>query len=637
MPVPYARTSNQRTAPFTHDLFIFTKTPSIWLSGASGHDSNNEVSTFTLILLISPSSMYNKHNSSQQNEKQPRKSLTMFNHTKQTIHNIQRLSQIVNILAKYGFGYIIDLLHLDKIGIGKKVFGFSSIRGMHVFSLPEEVRLRKVFEELGPTFIKLGQILSTRPDVLPTRFHLELEKLQENVAPFPYEKVEKVIKHELGKTPEKLFKQFSKEPFAAASLAQAHVAQLPTGEKVVIKILRPGCEKIINADIEILYFFAKLANQYQPELRRYDLTGIIDEFKSTILREIDFESEAANIRRFQRQFDNDPTIYIPRMYPDFSTKHVLTMEKVEGIKITNPANIKKAQLDGTILANTITRAFSRQIFIHGFYHADPHPGNLLARKNNVIAFFDFGMVGKLHEKTKEEIATVLVGIVNNDTHRIVEGLRGLGVIKSEEENKRLELDIEDFVDNYANQPIKNIQLGPCINNLIAIITNHKLTLPSELSVLLRTLTTLEGTAANLDPEFNMVTMLQPFVKKILKDKYNPQRLMGTVQRSIEAVLSLTSTFPEDITAIFRKIRQGKLHMEMDHKGFEPLMHEIDASTNRVSFSIIIAAIIIGSSIIMHTDKGLLLFGFPLLGIIGFLIAALLGLWLAVQILRSGKL
>ena len=554
----------------------------------------------------------------------------------QKIHNIQRLRQILQVLVKYGFGYIVDRLHIEQNIIGRRFVKLKSIKKLDVFNQPAPVRARKVLEELGPTFIKLGQILSTRPDLIPLEFCKEFEKLQDKAPAIEYEKVKAQIENEIKQPIDKIFNNFSSQPVAAASLAEVHLAELKTGEKVVVKVQRPDIRRMITADLEILYGLAKLAEKHIKESRVYDPVGVVEEFKKTILKEIDFNVEANNIERFRRNFKDDNTVYVPEVFRDLSTAKILTIERIEGIKVSDIEKIEESGLDRKQIAINGANAVLKQIFIHGFFHADPHPGNIFVLDNNRIAFVDYGMVGRLDEETKVQFASILTAVVEREVSGVIESLIAMGVVE-EADVKRLSLDLEELMDRYYGIPLKELEMGQFLMDAINVVSQNKIKIPPSLFLLSKALITIEGVGRKLDPEFNVAIHIKPFVGKLVREKYSPKRIAKELRRFAKELYVFASSFPKDLSLIFNKIKKGNLKVEFEHKGLENLISQMDKVSNRIAFSVIIAALIIGSSIIMQTNKGPLFLGFPVLGIFGFLIAGILGLWLVIAILRSGRL
>ncbi len=556
---------------------------------------------------------------------------------KQRIYNIQRLRQILGVLVKYGFGYIVDRLHIEQSIIGKKFFSLRPARKLDIFNIPKPVRIRKVLEELGPTFIKLGQIMSTRPDLIPIELCRELEKLQDKIPPFEYKKVEKQIKLTLKSPLNELFSQFSKEPKAAASLAQVHSAQLKDGTKVMVKVQRPGIEKTIKKDIEILFELAKLADRHIEGIGVYNPMGLIDEFKKSIIREIDFTKEANNIKRFRRQFASDDMVYIPKVFSELSSRQVLTVERIKGIKVSNNEEINSAGLDRHKIAINGANALLKMVFIYGFFHADPHPGNIFVLSDNRVAFIDFGMVGRIHKSTKAQIANILIGIVEHNVSRITNACTTIGVVDEASDVKELELDLEDFIDRYYVESLSQLKVGHFLMDLIDSVTRNRIKIPSDLFLLSKAFMIIEGVGEKLDPSFDMVGLSKPFAEELVRQKYSPRKIAREIINFSELFYNFAISLPKELTVIIDKVKKGTLRIEFEHRGLEHLISEMDKVSNRIAFSVIIAALIVGSSIIMQTNKGPLLFEFPIFGIIGYVIAGIMGLWLAIAILRSGRL
>ena len=554
----------------------------------------------------------------------------------QKIHDVQRLRRIMQVLVRHGFGYLISRLNIDQHIVGRGLFRFTPVKKLDTLDLPLPVRIRKVLEELGPTFIKLGQILSTRPDLIPLDLCKEFEKLQDDVPQFEYGKVEEQIKNELGSVVDELFDNFSHEPLAAASLSQVHTGKLKTGEKIIVKVQRPDIERVIMADLNILHTLANLAERYIQESRPYNPVEVIREFRKTVLKEIDFRIETNNIERFRRNFKEDDTIHIPRVFHNLSTKRVLTAERVEGIKVSDLGAIEKAGLDRKQIAINGANAVLKQVFVDGFFHADPHPGNIFVLEGNRIAFLDFGQVGRIHQKAKGQIANLLTAVIERDTTEIVEAFTAIGIVGKGVDIGKFELDVVDIVDHYYGIPLRELRMGQFLIEIIDIVSENRIKVPPDLFLLAKTLITIEGVGKKLDPEFDMVAQTKPFAERLMRDRYSPKLIARDIRKLLIAAAGLTKSFPKDFAEILKKIKSGTLRIEFEHKGLENLTLQMDKVSNRIAFSLIIAALVVGSSLIMQTDKGPILFGFPILGIMGFLITGVMGLWLAVAILRSGR-
>lgn len=554
----------------------------------------------------------------------------------QKVQNIDRLRQIIQVLIKYGFGYIVDRLNIDRNIIRKSIIKIGPFKKLDTFEMSVPVRARKVLEELGPTFIKLGQILSTRPDIIPLDLCDEFEKLQDEVPPFEYSKVEEVIRDELGKPVNKIFNNLSRTPEAAASLSQVHYAELKTGEKVVVKVQRPDIKKVITTDLRILEGLSKTIEKRIEESKTYNPVEIVNEFRETILREIDFNAEATHIARFQKNFKDNDTVYVPKIFHDLSTGRVLTIERIEGTKINDVESIERSGLDKKQIAVNGANAILKQIFVDGFFHADPHPGNIFAVEDNKIVFLDYGMVGRIDETTKDQLANILTAIIERDVSEISETFLAMGMIDGVNIRK-LNMDFAELMDSYYGIPLNELRVGPLLIGIVNMVSRYNMKIPPDLFLLAKAMLTIEGVGRRLYPEFNMTAQAEPFVEDLIKSRYSSKRIAKEIRRFAKDLYRLKNTFPKDLNIILSKIKKGTLSIDFEHRGLEDLLLHMDKVSNRISFSLIIAALVIGSSIIMQTDKGPLFMGFPLLGIIGYLAASILGLWLAIAILRSGKL
>lgn len=552
------------------------------------------------------------------------------------IQNIDRLRHIIQILVKYGFGYIIDRLKIDQKIVRRNLIMFGPLKKLDVFDMPMPVRVRKVLEELGPTYIKLGQILSTRPDIIPLEFCKEFERLQDDVPPFEYKKVEEVIREELRNPVDKVFNNFSRIPEAAASLSQVHFAELKTGEKVVVKVQRPDMRNVITKDLNALDGLARLIEKHIEESRIYNPVGIINEFRESILKEIDFNAEATHIVRFHLNFKDSTTVYVPKIFHNLSTGRVLTIERIEGVKITDIERIEKAGLDRRQIALNGADAILKQIFVDGFFHADPHPGNIFVIEGNKIVFLDYGMIGRIDEETKDHLANILTAVIERDVPEISDTFITMGMVDRVDVRK-LNLALADLMDSYHGVPLNELRIGPLLSGIVRLVAQYKVKVPPDLFLLAKTMLTIESVGNNLYPEFNMTVQAKPFVENLLKSRYSPKKIAMEIRKFAKDLYRFRSTFPKDLNIILGKIKKGTLSIDFEHHGLDNFILHMDKVSNRIAFSVIIAAIVVASSIIMQTDKGPLFLGFPALGIIGFLVASILGLGLAIAILRSGRL
>ena len=555
----------------------------------------------------------------------------------QKIRDIRRLNQILRILTKHGFGFAIQQLHLKEHAIGR---GIIKTRVLRRFTEPPEsraVRLRKVLEELGPTFIKLGQILSVRPDLVPLDLCYELSKLQDRVPPFGYEDVKKQIKESFGNYPEKIFASFDPVPFAAASLGQAHRAQLKTGENVVVKVQRPDMRKTIETDIDILYTLAQLANRYMHDIKIFDPISIVDEFSRVITKEIDFTYEAHNIDKFCKNFKESTTVQIPSVFWEYTKPRVITTEEITGIRMSDYLNQPHSDEEKKAVAANGADAILQQIFIDGFFHADPHPGNLFILPDNAAAFVDFGIVGRLDEDTRDVVVSLLIAVSTKNINGIIKALEMLGSVAEEHSLRDFKHDISDFVERFYDIPLKQIEISTILPQAIELMTRHKLKIPPQFHVMIKAIATIDGVARQLDPDFNTIAHTRPFVEKLVHERHDPKRIFKEVALYSSELLEILKVIPKDTYEIIKKIKTGTLKIEFEHQGLSKFIAEMDKSSNRISFSLVISALIIGSSLIIMANKGPHVYGFPVLGILGFVFAGILGLALAIGVLRSGRL
>ena len=555
----------------------------------------------------------------------------------QKIRDIRRFNQILRILTKHGFGFAIQQLHLERHVIGR---GVIKIRMLKRFTEPQEsrsVRLRKVLEELGPTFIKLGQILSVRPDLVPIDLCDELSKLQDQVPPFDYGDIKKQIKESLGSYPEELFSAFNSTPIAAASLGQAHQARLKTGEDVVVKVQRPDIRRTIETDIDILYTLAQLAGRYMADIKVFDPNSIVNEFSKVITKEIDFTHEAHNIDKFCKNFKDSVTVRIPKVFWEYTRSKVITTEEIKGIRLNDYLNQPHSSEEKRTVALNGANAILQQIFVDGFFHADPHPGNIFILPDNTIAFVDFGIVGRLDEDSRDAIVSLLIAVSMKNARGIIKALESLGAFTEEVPIRSFKHDINDFMERYYDIPLKQIEISTVLQQAIDSMLRYKLKIPHQFHVLFKAITTIDGVARQLDPEFNTIAHTRPFVEKLVRERHDPSRMLKDAALYSSELLDIIKIIPRDAYEILKKIKTGRLKIEFEHQGLSKFISEMDKSSNRVSFSLVISALIIGSSLIIMANKGPLVYGFPVLGVLGFIFAGILGLGLAIAILRSGRL
>ncbi len=550
--------------------------------------------------------------------------------------HIKRYRDIVTVLVKHGFGNLITnsnlLRHVD---LGKKLHKRQADEKIGTYSRWKRIRLALV--ELGPTFVKAGQIMSNRPDLLPQKLIVELEKLQDLVASFPTAEARSLIEEELGATIPSLFREFTDIPIASASIAQVHKAVLLSGEEVVIKVQRPGIKQVIEIDVEIMLHIASLMERHLHGMDIINPVGIIREFERTIKKEIDFTVEAMHVSRFSRNFQADPTIYVPKVHRDLSTKKILTMEFVDGIKISNVNALIEAGNDPKAIASRGADLVLKQIFEHGFFHADPHAGNIMVLDNNIICFLDFGMMGNLLSRHKECLDNIVIGIDNRDGKRIIRAILQLSGIRHIENTDRLEHELTDMIDEYYDQPLKDINMGELLTSFFELVVAHKVKLPPNMYLLVKALITIEGVGRGIDPTFDMMSRVKPFARKLLRDRLSARKLAKDVYLSASEFALLARDLPSEIREIIEQIKLGEIKIEFEHKGLEPVLNKGDQVSNRIALSILLAALIVGSALIVLSKTPPMWRGIPLVGVIGFSGAGIMGFWLLISILRHGRM
>lgn len=553
-----------------------------------------------------------------------------------TYRNLNRFRQILTVLLKYGFGDLLELLKLDQyVEAGLQIITKKQPVRVEKLTRPEGFRM--ALEELGPTYIKLGQILSTRPDLIPVEFLSELTKLQDKVPPFPFTAARKIIESELQSPLDDMFDQFAEVPLASASIGQVHKARLQSGPEVAVKVQRPGIERVIEVDLEIMMYLATLAERHIEELTVHRPVKIVEEFARTLEGELDYRQEASNMERMALNFYEDPFTVIPTVYRDYSTTRVLTAEFIDGIKVSELQQLADAGLDRKQITDRGAEILLKQIFDHGFFQADPHPGNIFVLPDNVICLIDFGMVGSVDRRTRERFVELIDAVVQKDPYRTTQVFLEIVDREEEPDQRLLERDIADLLSRHLYRPLQDIRIGKLLQQLLETASRHGLRIPPDLFLMLKALTTVEGVACMLDPGFDIFRKAEPFIRRIMLERFAPQRISGDVAQLASGLMKFVHQFPKDLLDIARLARQKKLFLRIENQGLDKMLATHDQISNRVSFSIIIAALIIGSALIVISEIPPLFYGISLIGIIGFLAAALMGIWLLVAILRKGRL
>lgn len=506
-----------------------------------------------------------------------------------------RSREIAEALARHGLGYVVDTVGLERfVPFQRGLLGHP--RRDAPYTRPEHVAM--ALSELGATFIKLGQILSTRADLLPPDYQTELAKLQDGAPPVSAVAVRAALTAELGRSPEEAFAAFEFTPLAAASIGQAHAATLADGTEVVVKVRRPGVSERIEADLTILHSLATTASRRWEIAEQYDVVGLAREFSQTLRAELDYLREARTAERFAANFASDDTIHIPRVFHEVTTAHVLTLERIRGIKISDRAALDAAGIDRAALAKRATTLFLRMVFDHGLFHADPHPGNMFVQPDGRIGLIDFGMVGVIDATTQEQLAAVLVAVMGGDHEQLVDALLELGFARRRVDRAALRRDLDQLLASYAGQPIGEIAISTLLNRVFAIMRQHRLLLPPNLALLFKALVMSEGTGVLLDPSFRLTAALQPFVERLLVRQYSPVRVARRLGRAGLEAARLGVDTPQQLRRIIADIERGGLEIGMRPEGFDPVLNRIERLINRLVLGIIAAAFIVGLAVLM---------------------------------------
>jgi ubiquinone biosynthesis protein len=550
-----------------------------------------------------------------------------------TPRHVNRYTEIIGILVKHGFGEFLDRSHLSRFRLlrGKRAAAGGSSRGHSKW-----VRIRMLLEDLGVTYIKFGQIMSGRPDILPEELIRELEKLQSEVPPFSSEQARSIVEEELKKPIDEVFQEFSDTPLASASIAQVHTARLATGERVAIKIQRPHIEEIIITDIEIMHFFAALLEKLI--LRdAISATAVIKEFGQSLNREIDFTIEAANIKKFGARFGKTKSLYVPKVYDEYTTRHVLVMERIDGIKVSDVQAILSAGCDPKKIALNGARVVARQIFEYGFFHADPHPGNLFVLDDDVICFLDFGMMGFLLPRHRAILTSMMVALFDRDERKFTQGLFELSANQSPANTEALEYEMFEIMDTYAAKPLESVNLGELVTRILRIVIAYRIQMPPGFFLLVKALVTIEGVALRLYPGFCMVTELEPIIRKMVLRGLRPDRLLKEFSGLSYQAFSLLKNLPRNAGDIIEKIKSGRITLHIDSEDLHPILRKADQITARLSFSVVLASLVVGSSIVINARIPPLWNNVSIFGIVGFLGAGCIGFWLLFSLLRGSKM
>lgn len=549
--------------------------------------------------------------------------------------NLGRLQEIAGVLVRHGLGELVRRWGLAG-ALDKAGHRLHWDHAADLAQLPPPVQLRKALEELGPTFVKLGQILAGRADMFGPEWIAEFEKLHSQVPALPFESLRAQLREDLGGEPERVFAWFDPEPLAAASIAQVHRARLHDGTEVVVKIRRPGIREVIDADLRLLDRLAALAEAELPALAPYRLRLLLREFGRSLHRELDLASECRSAERLAKNMAVLPWVSIPRTHWAWTHERVNVQDHVHGIPGQALEQLAQAGLDQRLLARRGAQAVLKMIVEDGFFHADPHPGNVFYLPEHRIAFIDFGMVGHLTQRRRQQLLKLLLGLVQREPQAVVDVLLDWTRDGQPVPQDRLESEVEAFIDQYHGTPLAELSLGRMLVDVSAILRENRLALPPDLALLIKTFITLEGLGRGLDPDFHMASEALPLLQQVVRSRYRPRALARRTWGSLQRLMELAEQLPQDLGRLLRRARQGRMGLDIESRSLRHVGDQLDRAANRLSLALIIAALIIGSSIVMTVGGGPTLLGLPAFGLLGFLGAGIGALWLGRAIWRSRR-
>lgn len=542
--------------------------------------------------------------------------------------HLERYLEIGRILTKHGWESL-----LSRIGLA----GIFRLRARRMGVPPGPVQVRETLEELGPTFIKLGQILSTRPDLIPADYAAELEKLQDEAPPFPPAEAILVVEEEFGQPIRELFRHFHETPLAAASLGQTHAAVLADGTKVVVKVQRPGIRQVVENDLEILAGIVRTLENHFKQARVLGLVDLVEEFTITLRQELDYNHEGRNGDALKKNFADMPTVRMVATIWDRTTSRVLTSERISGIKVTDLQAIDGHGYSRKQVADNLSGAVFKMVFVDGFFHADPHPGNLLVLDEGVIGFLDYGMVGKLDREMKAFVTMLISEYIQEDSAGFTEVLLAMATSPPDLNRKRFTQEIDRLLRQYYGAPLREVRIGEMLRRALRISGKHNVKLPASLSLLVKVLVILEGIDRLLDPDFDFASGARPYIGQSVRDELKLSTLKEQMYHSLLYLKWLLLELPHRTSEVLDRMAEGAFRVIFKHEGLEEPMHELDRSANRLSFAIMASATIIGSALIVSSKVGPLWRGYPVLGVVGFGLSFILVVWLMISIIRAGKL
>ena len=559
-----------------------------------------------------------------------------FRKISRAVEHAQRYRTIVGVFLKYGYVDLAQHLPLSRMWVWLRSHRFR--RGaaqIEALSRPE--RLRRAFEELGPAFVKLGQLLAGRTRLLPREYIEELVKLHDQVPPVPFAEVETLIASELRQPPDQLFSRIDPEPIGSASIAQVHCAIAREDGEVVIKVQRPDIERVVRVDLEIMARIAELLERNLENWQPHQPSAIVAEFARRMEQEPDFSAEAAAMERFARQFEGDATVNVPKVLRALSTRRLLTMERVDGISVSQLDAIDSSGLDRREIARRIGTLTFKQIFVHGFFHGDPHPGNIHVLPDNVICFLDFGMTGFLERPLRDRLAALLVAVARKDEREATTALVHLAGAELEPPKPGLEADLAEFIQRHFSGPMRDLMFPRLLQHLLRINARHSLTLPPEVFLVVKVLGQAEHIISTLDPEYDFLEQAGPFVRELYGRRAQPSRIMRELLHFGGETVEALRALPMDIRRVAAQLRDGRAAVNFKVEGLRPLNDTLERTTNRLAFAIVLAALIVASALVIHAGIAPKWHGIPVIGLAGYVFAALMAGTLLISMIRHGRM
>ena len=552
---------------------------------------------------------------------------------KTATRNLGRISEIAQVAVKHGFGYFFETHRLTDLLPGRtKVVldGSPSERGQH---------LREMLDELGPTFVKFGQLLSTRPDIVPPDILTELQALQDDVRPFPYEDVERVIREDLELSVEQLFTEFEETPVAAASIGQVHRATLPNGHRVAVKVQRPNAPRQVEADLALLYQAAKIAKERVKALEFIDPRQLVDEFARSIRQELDYRLEARNAEAFHHRFAGHPHVRIPRVYWSYTRARVLTLELLEGIQLADLPQDAWSMEERRRLAYLMTETWMTMIFRHGFFHGDPHPANIFVLEDgNVVGLVDFGQVGKLSDDDMSKLTRLFIDAANEQIEQLPRRLGELGVRYPKEREEEFVAELREMYHRYYGASLSEIDPLQVIREAFQLIYRLNLRLPTRFVLLDKAIATLGSVGIDLYPDFNVFEVARPYARSLMMERYTPRRVLARARTEGIELARIARDMPFQVHDFLEEIRDGQIEVGFVHKGLDDFMRKLNVAFNRLVIAMVVAGGLIGSSLIgIFAKNGPHILGIHVISVIGFALSGVLGLWLLWGVVRSGRL